>query len=76
MNGQSRHDDAKKRLVEVKDVLKNSKTLKQQLKGVCSCYDQFISVQSEKEDQKSMSLMKNFFLQIVNKSQGEILKYK
>ena len=23
-----------------------------------------------------MSLMKNFFLQIVNKSQGEILKYK
>ena len=44
------------------------KTLKQQLKGVCSCYDQFIGVQIEKEDQKSMSLMKNFFLQIVNKS--------
>lgn len=29
MVGQNRHDDAKKRLVEVKDVLKNSKTLKQ-----------------------------------------------
>jgi len=32
------------------------------------CYDEFIAVQTEKEDQKSMSLMKNFFLQIVNKS--------
>ena len=29
-----------------------------------------------KEDQKALSLMKNFFLQIVNKSQGEIIKYK
>ena len=35
MVGQNRLEDAKKRLVEVKDVLKNSKTLKQQLKGVC-----------------------------------------
>ena len=60
----------------VKDVLKNSKTLKEQLKGVCSCYEEFVQVQQSKEDQKSMSLMKNFFLQIVNKSQGEILKYK
>ena len=64
------------RLVMVKDVLKNSKTLKEQLKGVCACYDEFVQVQTTKEDQKSMSLMKNFFLQIVNKSQGEILKYK
>ena len=32
-------EHAKKRLAEVKDVLKNSKTLKQQLKGVCLCYD-------------------------------------
>ena len=62
LKAQNKNEDAKKRLVEVKDVLKNSKTLKQQLKGVCSCYDQFISVQGEKEDQKSMSLMKNFFL--------------
>ena len=66
----------KQRLTEVKDVLKNSKTLKEQLKGVCASYDDFVAVQSSKEDQKSLSLMKNFFLQIVNKSQGEILKYK
>mgnify|MGYP006168418593 CR=1 FL=1 len=57
-------------------MLKNSKTLKEQLKGVCACYDEFVAVQTSKEDQKSLSLMKNFFLQIVNKSQGEILKYK
>jgi hypothetical protein len=58
----------KQRLTEVKDVLKNSKTLKEQLKGVCACYDDFVTVQGAKEDQKSLSLMKNFFLQIVNKS--------
>lgn len=67
---------AKQRLSEIKDVLKNSKTLKEQLKGVCVCYDGFVSAQEVKEDQKSLSLMKNFFLQIVNKSQGEIIKYK
>ena len=43
---------------------------------MCVCYDKFIQLNATKEDQKSMSLMKNFFLQIVNKSQGEILKYK
>lgn len=32
------------RLTQVKDVLKNSKTLKEQLKGVCSCYDEFVHV--------------------------------
>ena len=73
---ESKEPEAKERLVEVKDVLKNSKTLKEQLKGVCVCYDKFIHVQDLKEDQKSLSLMKNFFLQIVNKSQGEIIKYK
>ena len=52
----------KQRLTEVKDVLKNSKTLKEQLKGVCACYDEFVAVQTSKEDQKSLSLMKNFFL--------------
>ena len=60
--------DAQTRLTQVKDVLKNSKTLKEQLKGVCVCYDTFTQVQTLKEDQKSLSLMKNFFLQIVNKS--------
>jgi hypothetical protein len=60
----------------VKDVLKNSKTLKEQLKGVCASYDNFVEIQGTKEDQKALSLMKNFFLQIVNKSQGEIIKYK
>jgi len=55
-------EKAKERLVRVKDVLKNSKTLKEQLKGVCGSYDGFIEVQIAKEDQKSMSLMKNFFL--------------
>lgn len=34
----------KQRLTEVKDVLKNSKTLKEQLKGVCACYDDFVQV--------------------------------
>ena len=34
----------KQRLTEVKDVLKNSKTLKEQLKGVCACYDDFVAV--------------------------------
>lgn len=72
----SSEPESQQRLSQVKDVLKNSKTLKEQLKGVCTCYDEFVSVQKTKEDQKSMSLMKNFFLQIVNKSQGEILKYK
>jgi hypothetical protein len=50
--------------------------LKEQLKGVCMCYDNYVSIQVNKEDQKALSLMKNFFLQIVNKSQGEIIKYK
>ena len=68
--------ESRVRLSAVKDVLKNSKTLKEQLKGVCLCYDSYVNVQSNKEDQKAMSLMKNFFLQIVNKSQGEIIKYK
>jgi hypothetical protein len=67
---------AKQRLMQVKDVLKNSQTLKEQLKGVCLCYDNYVSIQPNKEDQKALSLMKNFFLQIVNKSQGEIIKYK
>lgn len=40
------------------------------------CYDNYVSIQVNKEDQKALSLMKNFFLQIVNKSQGEIIKYK
>ena len=37
-------DDGKgqQRLSMVKDVLKNSKTLKEQLKGVCACYDEFV----------------------------------
>jgi len=78
MEYQNRADDedAKDRLADIKNVLKNSKTLKEQLKGVCLCYDSFISAQEVKEDQKGLSLMKNFFLQIVNKSQGEIIKYK
>ena len=44
-NGEDIHPrqdrDALSRLTEVKDVLKNSKTLKEQLKGVCVCYDTF-----------------------------------
>ena len=32
------------RLIRVKDVLKNSKTLKEQLKGVCQCYDTYVDV--------------------------------
>jgi len=40
----NKEPEAKERLVEVKDVLKNSKTLKEQLKGVCVCYDKFIHV--------------------------------
>jgi hypothetical protein len=44
-NGEESHPrqdkDAQSRLTEVKDVLKNSKTLKEQLKGVCVCYDTF-----------------------------------
>jgi len=55
-------EHAKSRLNKVKDVLKNSKTLKEQLKGVCVCYDGYVNIQQNKEDQKSMSLMKNFFL--------------
>ena len=54
--------ESRVRLSAVKDVLKNSKTLKEQLKGVCVCYDSYVNVQSNKEDQKAMSLMKNFFL--------------
>ena len=54
--------EAQYRLSQVKDVLKNSKTLKEQLKGVCNCYDEFVKIQCQKEDQKAMSLMKNFFL--------------
>lgn len=69
-------DASKQRLLQVKDVLKNSQTLKEQLKGVCLCYDNYVGIQTQKEDQKALSLMKNFFLQIVNKSQGEIIKYK
>lgn len=60
--------ESRQRLAAVKDVLKNSKTLKEQLKGVCVCYDSYVNIQANKEDQKAMSLMKNFFLQIVNKS--------
>lgn len=71
-----RDDASKQRLLQVKDVLKNSQTLKEQLKGVCLCYDNYVGIQPQKEDQKALSLMKNFFLQIVNKSQGEIIKYK
>lgn len=36
--------DPEQRLSQVKDVLKNSKTLKEQLKGVCTCYDDFVQV--------------------------------
>lgn len=32
------------------------------------CYDNYVNIQINKEDQKALSLMKNFFLQIVNKS--------
>lgn len=71
-----KNEVAKQKLLQVKNVLKNSKTLKEQLKGVCSCYDEYVELQTFKEDQKALSLMKNFFLQIVNKSQGEIIKYK
>ena len=38
----SSEPESQKRLSQVKDVLKNSKTLKEQLKGVCSCYDEFV----------------------------------
>ena len=55
-------DEAKSRLTQIKNVLKNSKTLKEQLKGVCISYDSFIAAQPIKEDQKGLSLMKNFFL--------------
>lgn len=36
--------ESKNRLAQVKDVLKNSQTLKEQLKGVCLCYDNYVSI--------------------------------
>jgi hypothetical protein len=41
---------SKQRLLQVKDVLKNSQTLKEQLKGVCQCYDNYVGIQPQKED--------------------------
>jgi hypothetical protein len=49
-------------LHKVKHVLKNSQTLKEQLKGVCECYDDFTEAQPTRESYKTLSLMKNFFL--------------